>query len=335
MTMDMMCLCCQSQEARESNRISNEIDRILIEEMKNRRKQIKIILFGSEESGKSTFIKQMKIIYGAGFPENERRNFVQVVHHNLCVSMQTMIKAMRRLRIPYTIPSNEEKARLFLEEEFIYFSAPTSEHIQICKTLWEDPGTRECFRRRQEFCITESASYYLPKIDLVTTPGYLPTEQDILYARVPTSGINEYSFNVEKAFFRIVELGSQRLRRKWFFDFFENVECVIFITAISEYDQYLYEGGIKTRLMESMELFQMTVVNPWFRRSSFVLFLNKTDVLKEKISYSDLAVHFPDFKGPTQDADAAQRFIQDMFHCMNPDRQKVVYTYHTCATGKN
>lgn len=43
---------------------------------------------------------------------------------------------------------------------------------------------------------------YLPKIDLVTTPNYLPTEQDILQARVPTSGINEYSFNVERVSFR-------------------------------------------------------------------------------------------------------------------------------------
>lgn len=46
------------------------------------------------------------------------------------------------------------------------------------------------------------ACSYLPKIDLVTTPDYLPTEQDILHARVPTSGINEYSFNLESVSFR-------------------------------------------------------------------------------------------------------------------------------------
>jgi hypothetical protein len=45
---------------------------------------------------------------------------------------------------------------------------------------------------------------YLPKIDLVTTSGYLPTEQDILHARFPTSGINEYSFNLERVSFRYV-----------------------------------------------------------------------------------------------------------------------------------
>ncbi|KAJ4432375.1 hypothetical protein ANN_20994 [Periplaneta americana] len=297
MAMGMMCWCCLSQEARENKRISDEIDRILLEEEKNLRKEFKLLLLGAGESGKSTFVKQMKIIHGTGFPENERRNFVQVVHHNLCVAMQTVIKAMRRLRIPYTIPSNEEKARLFLEEEFSYFSAPTSEHIQICKTLWEDPGTIECFRRRQEFYITESASYYLPKIDLVTTPGYLPTEQDILYARVPTSGINEYSFHLEKVLFRIVDVGGQRRERQKWIHCFENVTSIIFITAISEYDQYLYEEDNETRLMESMELFQVTIMNQWFQRSSVVLFLNKTDLLKEKISYSDLAVHFPDFKG--------------------------------------
>jgi hypothetical protein len=38
--------------------------------------------------------------------------------------------------------------------------------------------------------------------------------------------------------------------------------------------------------------------------------------------------------GPPQDAVAAQRFILDMFHSLNPDKKKVVYAHYTCATGK-
>jgi hypothetical protein len=61
---------------------------------------------GAGESGKSTFIKQMRIIHGSGFSEDERRNFICVVHHNLCVAMQTLIKAMEKLNIQYEDSSN-------------------------------------------------------------------------------------------------------------------------------------------------------------------------------------------------------------------------------------
>lgn len=330
--MSMICWCCLSQEARAKKRISNEIDRILMEEEKNLRKEFKLLLLGAGESGKSTFVKQMRIIHGSGFSEDERRNFICVVHHNLCVAMQTLIRAMEKLQIQYEDISNVERTKQFVEEEFSYFTRPSLEHVEICKTLWADPGIRECFRRRQEFYITESATYYLPKIDLVTTPNYLPTEQDILHARVPTSGINEYSFNLERFRFRIVDVGGQRReRQKWIYCF-ENVTSIIFITALSEYDQCLLEEEGENRLVESMALFQLTIMSQWFQRSSVMLFLNKKDLLEEKIMYSDLAVHFPDYDGPQRDAVAAQQFILDLFHSLNPDKKKTIYAHYTCAT---
>ena len=63
-------------------------------------------VLGAGESGKSTFIKQMRIIHGSGFSEDERRDFVCVVHHNLCVAMQTLIRAMEKLQIQYEDISN-------------------------------------------------------------------------------------------------------------------------------------------------------------------------------------------------------------------------------------
>jgi hypothetical protein len=53
----------------------------------------------------------------------------------------------------------------------------------------------------------------------------------------------------------------------------------------------------QNRLEESMALFQVTIMSQWFQRSSVILFLNKKDLLEEKIMYSDLAVHFPDYDG--------------------------------------
>lgn len=39
-------------------------------------------------------------------------------------------------------------------------------------------------------------------MDRIATSGYLPTQQDVLRVRVPTTGIIEYPFDLENIIFR-------------------------------------------------------------------------------------------------------------------------------------
>lgn len=48
---------------------------------------------------------------------------------------------------------------------------------------------------------------------------------------------------------------------------------------------------------ESKALFKTIITYPWFQHSSVILFLNKKDLLEEKIMYSHLVDYFPDFEG--------------------------------------
>jgi len=45
---------------------------------------------------------------------------------------------------------------------------------------------------------------YLDTIDQIAKPDYLPTLQDILRVRVPTTGIIEYPFDLDSIIFRFV-----------------------------------------------------------------------------------------------------------------------------------
>ncbi len=56
---------------------------------------------GTGESGKSTFIKQMRIIHGAGYSDEDKRGFIKLVYQNIFLGMQTMIEAMHMLNITY------------------------------------------------------------------------------------------------------------------------------------------------------------------------------------------------------------------------------------------
>lgn len=65
---------------------------------------------GTGESGKSTFIKQMRIIHGAGYSDEDKRGFTKLVYQNIFTAMQSMIRAMETLKIPYKYEQNKVRA---------------------------------------------------------------------------------------------------------------------------------------------------------------------------------------------------------------------------------
>lgn len=62
---------------------------------------------GTGESGKSTFIKQMRIIHGAGYSDEDKRGFIKLVFQNIFMAMQSMIRAMELLKIQYESPDSQ------------------------------------------------------------------------------------------------------------------------------------------------------------------------------------------------------------------------------------
>ena len=53
----------------------------------------------------------------------------------------------------------------------------------------------------------------------------------------------------------------------------------------------------QNRMEESKALFKTIITYPWFQQSSVILFLNKKDLLEEKIMYSHLVDYFPEYDG--------------------------------------
>ncbi|XP_062399569.1 guanine nucleotide-binding protein subunit alpha-14 [Sardina pilchardus] len=327
-----MAGCCMSAEEREKQRINQEIDKQLRKDKKDSRRELKLLLLGTGESGKSTFIKQMRIIHGSGYNEEDKRSFIKLVFQNIFTAMQSMLRAMETLQIPLAESKNEGYVQMLLDVEVDKVQTLDSGQMEAIRALWNDGGVQICYERRREYQLSDSAKYYLEDLDRIADPGYLPTQQDILRVRVPTTGIIEYPFDLENVIFRMVDVGGQRSERRKWIHCFENVTSIIFLVALSEYDQVLAECDNENRMEESKALFKTIITYPWFQQSSVILFLNKTDILEEKIQHSHLANYFPEFSGPKNDPKAAREFILRMYQEQNPDREKNVYSHFTCAT---
>ncbi|XP_067839215.1 guanine nucleotide-binding protein subunit alpha-14 [Heptranchias perlo] len=327
-----MARCCMSEEDKESQRINAEIERQLRRDKRDARRELKLLLLGTGESGKSTFIKQMRIIHGDGYSDEDRKNFTKLVYQNIFTAMQAMIRAMDTLRVQYKNEQNMENANMVREVEVDKVITFDRKYVEAIKKLWNDPGIQECYDRRREYQLSDSAKYYLSDMDRISSPTYVPTQQDILRVRVPTTGIIEYPFDLENIIFRMVDVGGQRSERRKWIHCFENVTSIIFLVALSEYDQVLAECDNENRMEESKALFKTIITYPWFHSSSVILFLNKKDLLEEKIMYSHLVDYFPEYDGPQQDAKAARDFILKTYQDQNPDKEKDIYSHFTCAT---
>ncbi|CAM5146328.1 unnamed protein product [Natator depressus] len=332
MTLESIMACCLSEEAKEARRINDEIERQLRRDKRDARRELKLLLLGTGESGKSTFIKQMRIIHGSGYSDEDKRGFTKLVYQNIFTAMQAMIRAMDTLKIPYKYEHNKAHAQLVREVDTEKVSAFENPYVDAIKSLWNDPGIQECYDRRREYQLSDSTKYYLNDLDRIAEPAYLPTQQDVLRVRVPTTGIIEYPFDLQSVIFRMVDVGGQRSERRKWIHCFENVTSIMFLVALSEYDQVLVESDNENRMEESKALFRTIITYPWFQNSSVILFLNKKDLLEEKIMYSHLVDYFPEYDGPQRDAQAAREFILKMFVDLNPDSDKIIYSHFTCAT---
>lgn len=88
----------------------------------------------------------------------------------------------------------------------------------------------------------------------------------------------------------------------------------------------------KNRMEESKALFRTIITYPWFQNSSVILFLNKKDLLAEKIKRIPLTVCFPDYKGQNTYEEAAV-YVQRQFEDLNRNKEtKEIYSHFTCAT---
>ena len=125
--------------------------------------------------------------------------------------------------------------------------------------LWQDAGIQSVYHRRTEFQCNDSTEYFFTRLAEIGAPGYVPSAQDILRSRVRTTGIVETSFLVEGNTFKMYDVGGQRNERKKWIHCFENVTAVLFVAAISEYDQKLFEDESQNRMSEALSLFEEIV----------------------------------------------------------------------------
>ena len=93
--------CAVSSLEKEAAERSRKIDRELAMDGEKASREVKLLLLGAGESGKSTIVKQMKIIHETGYSQEECLQYQPVVFSNTIQSLMAIIRAMGQLRIDF------------------------------------------------------------------------------------------------------------------------------------------------------------------------------------------------------------------------------------------
>jgi len=209
------------------------------------------------------------------------KEFKSVVHMNVVQSMESLIQAFEKLG--ETVPGD-------VSADIAAFTKLTEDDQKLNKEvgglvekLWTHAAVQALFKRRSEFQLNDSAEFYFNDVARLSADDYLPTTDDVLRSRVRTTGIVQSDFIIKGLNFSMFDVGGQRNERRKWIHCFDNVNAVVFVASLSEFDQVLFEDETKNRLDEALELFQQISNSKWFADTSIVLFLNKKDLFEKKL----------------------------------------------------
>ncbi|XXQ40016.1 G-protein alpha subunit [Plasmodiophora brassicae] len=300
----------------------NAVDRELLEQQMSSLWDFKILVLGSGESGKSTVVKQIRLVHkGKVFSEEELARFREALLDNVVDCCKAFCTAVVRFGRQFDDEEDAATAKVFMEAEDTHLPL-TPELGQKVLKLWRSKAVTEIMIMRDKFWILDSVDWYFANVERFIESDFVPTEEDCVMARVRTTGMVMTEFDQpnqeskhewdKTIHWRVIDVGGQRNERKKWIHFFDDVKAILFVVNLAGYNMVLFEDDQQNRMMEELELFRQVVNNPVFATTPIFLFLNKKDLFEQKIRKVGLEKCFPDYKGDNSVMDA-MTFVANKF----------------------
>ncbi|KAF9055592.1 guanine nucleotide binding protein, alpha subunit [Panaeolus papilionaceus] len=284
----------------------------------------KIFLLGTSRSGKTTLLKQRKIIYENGWSETERHDYEEIV------SAEAIIREVSRIldimsRDPTLAYTKGEKwRRAFEPEEMVHHS------FNILEEMKADPDFVEALPRNGlTGPLMDSLPYFLDllqKISRVYSKRCKPEDDDILRLYHKTSGIFTDSFRMNDVQVKFYHVGGAKSeRKKWPKILHTGADAIIFCVSLVSY--LPIEDLSETSMDESLDVFASITRASSLQATPVLLCFTKLDLFSKAILQTPLTTHFPDYtEGP--DVRLALNHIKAQFLGRAPRNAKGRITTH-------
>ncbi|CAM4648757.1 unnamed protein product [Caretta caretta] len=274
----------------------------------------------------------MKIIHSQGFSLEELANFRPAVLDNLLSSMKLVLHGMGILHIYLTSSKNQVHARSVLscshcldETQMVL---PWVSDALCCP--WADAGVQAATGRGYKYGLNDSALYS-------SQPGSCSWKLWLLYGSAEALTSRTHAVSLRTWNGSSIPSSGRR-------------QATCFVSDCAQVASLRLASGSRTwrfgemrgqrmrltgnRLQESMKLFSSVCNNVFFQSTSLILFLNKINLLQEKILHlgRHLRLSFPQYPGADCDVGAAARCITSLFLSCSETPQKLIYHHVSTDT---
>ncbi|KAJ3304739.1 hypothetical protein HDV03_002424 [Kappamyces sp. JEL0829] len=327
--------CCTDTKVMEVI-VSAVLTSILGSQMDKERKEYerykeepKLLLLGSSDSGKSTLLKQLKILHGGGFGEKEKELSRKRIIGGIFRAITTLVNSIAEFELMHVKESYQEL--LLWYEDWNGAEMPiTPEILAKTKAAWSEGTVRGIFESGKVL-LPDTTSYFMDSIDRILAPSYSPTNSDILNLRTVTQSVSDTVFQVDGQRLHVLDVSGLSHHRNGWMSYFEDVHSVIFVASLSSYDQMMVEEPDVNRMVDSIVLFEEMVNHKMLKNKFFILFLNKKDLYEQKIRRKDIVNYFPNYKGKKGSLSQGIKYFEAKFRDQNKFPKEIV-THITCCT---
>ncbi|KAJ3988831.1 guanine nucleotide binding protein, alpha subunit [Lentinula detonsa] len=206
--------------------------------------------------------------------------------------------------------------------------------------LWHDSTIRELLNV-SGIRLEDTPGFFLDDLERITALRYVPSDDDILKARLKTMGVSEHRFvlktgNLVSRDWRVFDVGGARSLLAAWAPFFEFINAIIFLAPLSCFDQSLIEDPSVNRLEDSILLWRSIVSNQLLQKTELILFLNKCDILKAKlesgIQFSKWVISYSDRPNTFEGTSKYMKKKFSTIHKNNSPTPRTFYCHFTSVT---
>jgi hypothetical protein len=118
--------------------------------------------------------------------------------------------------------------------------------------LWEHESIKSALKMRSDFQLNTNTEYIMSRLDALAATDFTPSPEDVLQVRAMTTGAITVHLELKDCKVELVDLGGQRNYRKEWASKTKDVETVVFVAAVGDYDLKIMEDATTGRLAENL-----------------------------------------------------------------------------------
>lgn len=281
--------------------------------------EIKLLLLGGANVGKSTIFKQMRVLYMNGFEEKDRVWAKGCIIENI---LETLVD-LDASTDDHGVQVLEENEDLVDEIKPVLLNFKVRDQNKPCKKitvwdaverLWSDPGIQAVYQeilhptkkhaQGSDKILPSLTGYFLQQLGRIKRDDYVPSDDDILHLRRSTSDSDSIHFKMDVVSLigkattlaiNCVDVGGQAHERTEWGKHAENLNAILYVISLPEYSN-VNSNGVNVLQMQ-LDILKMVAETECFNKGAKIVLLNKVDLLKFKLQGLNVNEFFPDYTG--------------------------------------